>query len=135
MTERLCLGCGQPLDGEGRADRRYHDMSCRKAAYRRRQREARAASPDEVGLGGITPQTSAAPPLDPEAVVAQALGETNLLIPVVRAARNGSWRAAAWLLERKYPERWARGAEHEPPAEEQSAVVARILSLVPPPSA
>ena len=24
------------------------------------------------------------------------------------AAQNGDWRAAAWMLERRYPEKWGR---------------------------
>ena len=27
---------------------------------------------------------------------------------VIKAARDGDWRAAAWLLERRFSERWAR---------------------------
>jgi hypothetical protein len=27
---------------------------------------------------------------------------------ITRAAQNGDWRAAAWFLEHKYPDRWAR---------------------------
>ena len=51
------------------------------------------------------------PPIDPHAVLEQALSEDTLLIPIVHAART-QWRASAWLLERRYPERWGHG---EPP--------------------
>jgi hypothetical protein len=27
---------------------------------------------------------------------------------ITRAAQDGDWRAAAWFLEHKYPDRWAR---------------------------
>lgn len=36
------------------------------------------------------------------------LGEGDLVALVERQARNGSIRAAQWLLERQWPERWAR---------------------------
>jgi hypothetical protein len=32
---------------------------------------------------------------------------TNVEV-ITRAAKNGDWRAAAWFLEHKYPDRWAR---------------------------
>jgi hypothetical protein len=37
---------------------------------------------------------------------AQADAEASLVARMTLAAQRGSWRAAAWLLERKYPERW-----------------------------
>ena len=30
-----------------------------------------------------------------------------------KAAGEGSWQAAAWRLERKFPERWGRREHHE----------------------
>jgi hypothetical protein len=41
---------------------------------------------------------------------AEATSEVVLVGRMATAARNGSWRAAAWLLERRWPERWARGS-------------------------
>ena len=32
---------------------------------------------------------------------------------IAQAARGGSWAAAAWLLERRYPDRWGRRARLE----------------------
>ena len=32
---------------------------------------------------------------------------TNVEV-VTRAAQDGDWRAAAWFLEHKYPDKWAR---------------------------
>jgi hypothetical protein len=39
--------------------------------------------------------------------VAEMTEEPALVARVVQAAVNGQWRASAWLLERRYPERWA----------------------------
>lgn len=41
---------------------------------------------------------------------ARAEAEVANLAVVSRAAREGVWAAAAWLLERAYPDRWARPA-------------------------
>ena len=82
------------------------------------------------------------PPLtgvDPEAVLAEAISETRLTLQVAVAARH-SWQAAAWLLERKFPERWARPPAREPGRQDESAAnaaaekqVERWLALVPDP--
>lgn len=37
---------------------------------------------------------------------ARAEAEVDLVASMMRAARRGSWKAACWLLEREYPERW-----------------------------
>jgi hypothetical protein len=37
----------------------------------------------------------------------QALAEQRL-VAVIAAGARSNWRAAAWLLERQYPERWGR---------------------------
>ena len=40
--------------------------------------------------------------------------ESTLVQTVTDAARD-DWRAAAWLLERRFPERWRRGYKAEAP--------------------
>lgn len=37
--------------------------------------------------------------------------EASQVATVAQAARNGSWRASAWLLERRWPERWAKATD------------------------
>jgi hypothetical protein len=52
---------------------------------------------------------------------ARAEGEVRNVAIVASAARE-SWQAAAWMLERSYPDRWARPSQ-------------RVLSEAPPPPA
>lgn len=42
---------------------------------------------------------------------ARADREIDLVARMTYAAARGHWRAAAWLLEREYPERWGRPEE------------------------
>lgn len=44
---------------------------------------------------------------------AQADAETRNVALIAKAAQDGTWTAAAWWLERKYPERWGRKDRHE----------------------
>jgi transposase len=37
-----------------------------------------------------------------------AAAEPGLLAAIVAASQRGSWQASAWILERRWPERWAR---------------------------
>lgn len=51
---------------------------------------------------------------------ARAEAETILVAQIQKAARAGSYRAASWLLERRFPERWAtngQAPEGEKPAD------------------
>jgi hypothetical protein len=49
---------------------------------------------------------------------ARAEGEALLVGKVVTEARAGTWQAATWLLERMFPERWARASQREGPTPE-----------------
>lgn len=44
---------------------------------------------------------------------ARATAELNA-IKVIKRAQNDNWAAAAWFLERSFPERWSRGERSKP---------------------
>lgn len=46
---------------------------------------------------------------------ARAESETVLVARIAGAANKGSWQAAAWLLERRFPERWMKPTERPLP--------------------
>jgi hypothetical protein len=54
---------------------------------------------------GITPAD-----LDRLAVVAGPIAEPLLLAAVQVAVQRGSWEAAAWVLSRRWPQRWGAAA-------------------------
>src|SRR6478752_1613796 len=97
MDDRRCEGCGEPLNS-GRPDRRHHNDTCRQRALRRRRREREAAAADRA-VDGLRPEQTAA--------LEAAIAEPRLVALVAREA-PANWRAAAFLLERQYPERWGR---------------------------
>lgn len=41
-------------------------------------------------------------------LLAKAEAEAGLVARIAQAATNGSWQASAWLLERRFGERWAK---------------------------
>ena len=60
------------------------------------------------------------PGLQEELQTARAAGEVRAIARIAQAAAEGNWQASAWLLERQYPDRWARpatrlGEEKGPP--------------------
>lgn len=48
------------------------------------------------------------------AQVAQAIATHRALVVINKAIRGGDWRAACWLLEHRYPERWGNPAPPRP---------------------
>lgn len=44
---------------------------------------------------------------------AEADAEVTCIARIREAATGGQWQAAAWLLERRHPERWARRERHD----------------------
>jgi hypothetical protein len=94
---RRCESCGAVI--AGRTDRRYCSGACRVAAHRRAHRPP-------------APRTDLA---ELVAALDATTSEVALTAGVMMAARQDS-RAAAWLLERRHPERWAPPASR--PAQE-----------------
>lgn len=43
------------------------------------------------------------------------MSESQFVAVVEESARDGSWNAAAWLLERRFPERWLKPTERPLP--------------------
>lgn len=56
---------------------------------------------------------------------ARAEAEATLVTRVAKAASNGSWQAAAWLLERRSPERWAKIKERPNGLDDDEAAEAK----------
>ena len=46
---------------------------------------------------------------------AQARGADSLLATIREATNQGSWKAAAWMLERRFPEQWDRARKADDP--------------------
>jgi hypothetical protein len=99
IAVRRCVACAAPLPTTGRRDRRYCGGACRAAASTRRRRHG------AVDIDG----TAAAIPPELQQALDSALAEPRLVALVAAAAGKGQWRAAAWMLERRYPERWGQG--------------------------
>jgi hypothetical protein len=53
--------------------------------------------------------------------VARAIAEIEAVKMVRGVAASGTWQAAAWYLERSFPQRWARNREEEAPATKETA--------------
>lgn len=47
----------------------------------------------------------------------QARGADSLLATINDACKKGSWKAAAWMLERRFPENWDRSRKEDDPLE------------------
>jgi hypothetical protein len=94
-----CEACGDELPATGRSDRRYCDARCRRRAFEERH----AAAPE---LAPVVPLS------EDEQHVQELLGRVlrERLIGLVAAGAKTNWRAPAWILERRYPERWGPGA-------------------------
>jgi hypothetical protein len=87
---RLCETCGEPLV-VSRESKRFCSGRCRARAARLREKPDRLIALDGAGER-----------LD-------RLDEAHLVAAIARAGAT-DWRACAWLLERRYPERWSSPA-------------------------
>jgi hypothetical protein len=92
-----CRNCGAELPADSRRNKRYCDAACRRRAHERRYRP-----PAERELAPVVPITDTSGLAE---AVERATDETRL-VAIVAAESRRTWRAAAWLLERRYPERW-----------------------------
>jgi hypothetical protein len=105
-----CEQCGDPLPALARRNRRYCDARCRRRAHEERHAPAPELAP-VVPVAAITDDEHV------QELLARVLAEERLIAQVAAAAKT-NWRASAWLLERRYPERWAappRRADDELP--------------------
>jgi len=58
---------------------------------------------------------------------AQADAETRNVALIAKAAKDGTWTAAAWWLERKYPERGGRKERHEVTGKDGGDLIVEIV--------
>jgi hypothetical protein len=96
-TVRTCEACGEELPALARRNRRYCDDRCRRRAYEEHHAPTAPELAPVLPIGDDERTREA---------LARVLAEPRLIAQVAAAART-QWRAAAFLLERRYPERWA----------------------------
>jgi hypothetical protein len=119
-----CEACGDELPAFSRRDRRYCDARCRRRAFEERH------APAAPELAPVVPLS------EDEQQVQELLGRVlreERLVGLVAAGAKSNWRAAAFLLERRYPERWGPvrrpEAEPAPPALNESDPFAEVDML------
>ena len=95
-AKRSCVACSKSIEGTD-PRRRYCSDRCRQRQHRQRFRRA-AHRPLRLIEGSFEE------PREP-AEFDRAL-EVSLVESVIAAAEAGSWQAARWLLERRWPRRW-----------------------------
>src|SRR4051794_17498097 len=100
-VNRTCEACGADLGLLARPDQRY----CKGSACRVRAHRARTREQHKSPVGEWLAQSSAVSPELAKAVE-EAIAEPRLVALVAKAA-SSNWRAAAWLLERRYREHWS----------------------------
>jgi hypothetical protein len=61
---------------------------------------------------------------------AEAQAEAVCLQRIHKAAQGGQWQAAAWILERRYPEQWGRRERHIHESPDGSAVFQPIIDAI-----
>jgi hypothetical protein len=98
---RRCWNCGALIAKTSRRDRRYCNAACRLADYRRR----RAAQLTHGELERLVERLES------------ARSEAALVAGITQAASE-DWQAAAWLLERHYPQRWSLQHRRRAPLDE-----------------
>jgi hypothetical protein len=94
-----CEQCGDPLPATARRNRRYCDQRCRRRAHEERH------APAAPELAPVVPVAASTGEEHVQELLARVLAEERLVAQVAAGAKT-NWRASAWLLERRYPERW-----------------------------
>lgn len=89
----------------------------------RKERARLAASPNARPRAKETPFVEFLASIEK----AQADAETRNVALIAKAAQEGTWTAAAWWLERKYPERWGRKERHEVTGKDGKDLVIRVV--------
>jgi predicted nucleic acid-binding Zn ribbon protein len=111
-VERHCPECGALIASTRRPDRKFCGAACRQAAYERRR-------------GKVTRARETSSDRDPGATLleferARDQGrEEEFLVGLIVKAAETQWRTAAFVLERRFPSRWAvvRRGENRPSSE------------------
>ena len=94
---RLGIPAREAAEAAGISERTLHNWQERRVGFRRAVEQARAEA------------------------------EASLVGRVQKAAQAGSWRVAAWMLERQWPERWAPVSDRERLAGDLDRELDRIL--------
>lgn len=89
----------------------------------RKERARLAASPNARPRAKETPFVEFLASIEK----AQADAETRNVALIAKAAQDGTWTAAAWWLERKYPERWGRKERHEVTGKDGGDLIVEIV--------
>jgi hypothetical protein len=100
-----CEACGDELPALARRNRRYCDARCRRRAYEERHAPA---APELAPVAAITDDEHV------QELLARVLAEERLVAQVAAGAKT-NWRASAWILERRYPERWGMPRPQDEP--------------------
>jgi hypothetical protein len=103
-----CEACGDELPATARRNRRYCDARCRRRAYEERHAATVAELEPVSPVGDITSDEHL------QELLGRVIAEERL-VALVAAGAKSNWRAAAWILERRYPERWGPARRPDEP--------------------
>lgn len=95
--ERRCVVCGLELEANADARKRYCSPRCRQVAFRRRTQSPR--------LRLVVDEALAGEPSESEEGDEDERLQAALMGAVLRGSQT-DWRAARWLLEIRWPERF-----------------------------
>jgi transposase len=97
---------------------------CKDTYYDWLRRGARAAKANDTS-------EAEAPYRAFHAAVEQALAAAEIRdVALIGKAANDQWQAAAWRLERRYPEKWGRRERHEHSGPEGKPIQAEVVAQV-----